>query len=162
FVEQARIGGFTNDEINLRGLEAGYCHIKRILQRELLEVDGQKLLVPASQLSRTVLGDGEGFDFGWGEMVNANDGNTEEMNVQGRLNSCIACNHLVPGVDQHWVEEAKLQNRGFDFTHLVCGMGPGIVRTHHQQCRIDVVDFRSDVVARPINFCDLSCCKTGG
>ena len=136
----ARVGQLVAEQrIELERLEAERAEVGAEL-RQLAELQGEQLAVPAGLLGEPVVGQDVGPLLRLGEVAELDHRHRGEAELPRRQHPAVAGDDAVLAVDQHRVGEAVLADRAGDQRHLRLAVGAGVAGVGDQARDRAVVD----------------------
>ena len=131
----ARVGQLVAEErIELARLEAERAEVGAEL-RQLPELQGEQLAVPAGLLGEPVVGQDVGPLLRLAEVAELDHRHRGEAELACRQHPAVAGDDAVRAVDQHRVGEAVLADRAGDQRHLRLAVGAGVAGVGDQRAR---------------------------
>ena len=128
-----RLHGADDEPVDLSRVETGNLDIEVELDRgERLELDREKLLVPAGQLGQAVVGNDVGTNLCFGEVAQPDRRNLLQAEQLRRFQTPVARHDPPALVDEYWVRPAKDLDRLSDLPDLLLRMCTGVTRVRLQ------------------------------
>ena len=136
------IGQLAQGNVDLGQLEPGERQVVVELERrEILELQGQQVTVPAGILGKLVVGDHIGANVGFAHVAQANGRDQFHPDQLRRRDPAVAGDDAVVFVHEHRIDEPEMPYGARDLRDLFLGMRARVRRPKHQRrCRL-IFDF---------------------
>jgi hypothetical protein len=117
----------SDHQIDLRGVEAGGLDIEgEIDDRQVLQLFGQKAIVPGADFGQSVVGDHEGPALGLGQVIETDCRNFGPAELLGRQQAAMTGHHVAGAVDEDRDIEAKALDALSDLSDLLLAVNAGV------------------------------------